>query len=30
MQEFDCSWNNITEGVNDALYLTYAKRLMLR
>ena len=30
LQEFDCSWNNITEDINDALYLTYAKRLMLR
>ena len=30
VQEFDCSWNNITEGINDALFLTYAKRLMLR
>lgn len=30
LQEFDASWNNLTNNVKDILLLTYAKRTKLR
>ena len=30
LQEFDASWNNLTNDVKDILLLTYAKRTKLR